>query len=168
MDQETLVRRLLGARTYLEFRADCTPENWADRFRRYQDSKSQSWKGKGLLGTPEVMALCDPRLWLADLGCSMEQILDGRSFETAPPEARCEADVLLGYSCPLFDQGIQADHFFPYSLGGKTDPGNRLYLCRFHNRGKGCDINLYPWEEPPQEWACSLLDEVGGRLDLPA
>jgi len=61
--------------------------------------------------------------------------------------ARCQADVVWGYPCPITGENMEQDHLFPHSLGGVTKEHNRIWLCRYHNMLKGNDVHCYPWEE---------------------
>jgi hypothetical protein len=72
----------------------------------------------------------------------------------------CEAERLWGYACPSKDD-LQADHEWPYSLGGPTSVDNLTWLCRLHNQSKGCDIHCWPWERDVPDW---LRMQVQGLL----
>ena len=76
-----------------------------------------------------------------------KEVQGRRSFGNDGLSASCQSELLWGYGCPLRESAIHQDHLFPYSLGGPTDGGNRVALCRYHNMVKTCDIHYFPWEE---------------------
>lgn len=55
---------------------------------------------------------------------------------------------------------------FPYSLGGQTVAENRITLCQWHNRLKGSDVHLYPWELPLGSWVEKVLLNIAAHLEL--
>lgn len=90
----------------------------------------------------EALVLINP-VW-NDLGPG--QAGRQRSFRNSPPPyERCASSVIWGYECP-FEQILEVDHLFPFALGGPSRPENSIYLCREHNRAKGHDVHLIPWE----------------------
>lgn len=102
------------------------------------------------------------REWLQALGNPEVQTIErsvygNKTFETLAFSEPCGARRLWGYACPFERAEIAADHLFPRSLGGPTDPRNRLTLCRWHNTAKSMDIHIYPWEEGIPEWLPQLL-----------
>jgi hypothetical protein len=108
---------------------------------------------------PTAMALLHPE-FLMRLGTSFEGQLDWRAQRIFSAEytdmQRCEAKFLFKVECPFnSDRDIrgkcQADHIWPWALGGTTIPENRIYLCRFHNQAKGSDITVFDWTFLP-EW----------------
>jgi hypothetical protein len=95
------------------------------------------------------------------------EIRGGRRFPFKPQvaEGGCAAKLLWGYSCPLEGTNLQVDHEFPYSLGGPTDPRNRLILCDMHNRLKSSDLHVYPWEKGEPKWLRDILDKIARKRD---
>lgn len=53
---------------------------------------------------------------------------------------------------------------FPFALGGPTRPDNALILCRVHNRLKGHDVHLLPWESHEFRWLGEQVSKVAARL----
>lgn len=94
-----------------------------------------------------------------------KEIVQGkRSFGPNFRTSNCESELIWGYSCNLNDD-IEQDHLFPYSLGGKTIPANRVFLCKYHNQVKSSDIHNFPWEnlrERVEPW----LDEQLGKASF--
>jgi hypothetical protein len=94
-------------------------------------------------------------------GC---QIRGPRSFarEAGMGGLACASDQVWGYACQCRedDQLLRADHLFPYALGGPTEAANKVYLCRFHNDLKGCDIHCYPWERGEPSWLHAVVKRV--------
>ncbi len=89
-----------------------------------------------------------------------------RGFEFRGIGARkaCAAERIWGIPCQLPDNGeMQADHLFPYALGGPTVAPNRLVLCATHNAGKAVDVHLFPWEEGEPRWLASLLGSIAAH-----
>lgn len=94
----------------------------------------------------ERLVLVHPT-WLRVIGVGDSQIVElqgGRTFTPGGLSRNCQADVLWGYECRQVDR-IQADHLWPFSLGGPTKPGNAISLCVDHNAMKGMDIHVFPW-----------------------
>ena len=105
---------------------------------------------------PERLALLHPH-WLE--GVTTQLAVQGApAFTRSSARATCRADLLWGYDCPLAHEAIQADHVFPYSLGGPSTGSNRLSLCRVHNSWKGADLANFPWELGEPDW---LADQLG-------
>jgi hypothetical protein len=165
----SLSRRFEGARRYLEVRAN--PRwgdlGWTAGYEMYLKGLLLSPDSPGRFSTPECLALCDPALWKHRVDVDTTHILGPKTFRSNSkrPALTCESELLFGYKCPVPHVRVEADHVFPRSLGGKTHPANRLYLCRFHNRSKGADIHFYPWDEEPQHWVKEVLDSVAHVID---
>lgn len=75
----------------------------------------------------------------------------------------CEAVRFWGYDCGD-GETLQADHDWPYSLGGPTAVGNLTWLCRVHNQSKGGDIHCWPWESTTPAWVGAHLVELLNRI----
>ena len=89
--------------------------------------------------------------WLRDAGMpssTIEGIQGPRAFPGDRPTGTCASRRIWGYDCPI-EGRLEADHLWPYALGGPTRPGNTLALCRDHNSLKGVDIHAFPWDEDP-------------------
>lgn len=99
---------------------------------------------------PERLLLLHP-IWFEGL-TDVRRVQGPPAFVYQPLESRCKAEVLWGYDCPLHHERIQADHVFPYSLGGPTIGMNRLSLCAVHNGWKGADLGTFPWERGTPDW----------------
>jgi hypothetical protein len=76
----------------------------------------------------------------------------------------CRCDVLWGYCCDFGRSALHADHLFPYSFGGPSNGQNKVFLCEFHNRAKGSDIHLFPWENGEPGWLLPLLKRIDSNL----
>lgn len=104
--------------------------------------------------------------YLRDLSVTCDCPVRGpRSFakEIGLNSMPCASNRIWGYPCPIHDTGsLAADHLFPYSLGGPTSAGNKIYLCHWHNQIKAADIHIFPWEKGPPEW----LDDVLKRVEM--
>jgi len=113
----------------------------------------------------EAMTLLDPR-WLP-AGVSQLEAQGSRTFPSlAIPDAACDAAVIWGYPCDLARMSrTQSDHLFPYALGGPTIAANRLRLCQVHNRVKGTDVHLFPWESGEPAFLSRHLERLA-RLIL--
>lgn len=77
----------------------------------------------------------------------------------------CMCDMLWGYSCPFVGASLQADHAFPYGLGGATDSTNLLVLCANHNQAKGHDVHLYLWPETSPPWLRRTADKINALIE---
>jgi len=140
---ELSTRASLG-RKYLESLDQCRSQDWFGI--RSQWESLQIW---------ERLVLIHPD-WLRDAGLTpieIEEVLGPRAFTVGRPGGPCASLRIWGYECAGRSK-IEADHLWPYALGGPTAPGNAIALCRDHNYLKGVDIHAYPWEEDPA--ACSL------------
>lgn len=110
---------------------------------------------------PAKLVLLHP-LWL-EFGGETTARRARRSFGMrVPPSAHCESEQLWGYGCPFGSRAeIEVDHLFPWALGGPTIAENALFLCRHHNRAKGHDVHLIPWEQPGHfGWVDAELEQV--------
>lgn len=128
----------------------------------------QVWRGSAAT-LAEQLVLCHPA-WLSD-SRSLLRGLGLVSFSLREARGECQSDVLWGYSCPLAEHPIQADHLFPSSLGGPAVGTNQVWLCQLHNQWKSSDLASYPWErgEPPwlrdQIARMAAVVEVGAHLE---
>lgn len=82
----------------------------------------------------------------------------GRSFGQLDLSSRdaCQADVFWGVQCSRRDS-MEADHAFPYALGGSTEGRNMVLLCKMHNRLKAGDVHLYDWPITTPVWVKDAL-----------
>lgn len=82
----------------------------------------------------------------------------GRSFgplDLSNDDA-CQAPQYWGVECSRRDN-LEADHAFPYALGGPTEGRNMALLCRMHNRQKAGDVHLYDWPQTAPAWVWDAL-----------
>lgn len=74
----------------------------------------------------------------------------------------CQFIKCAGYEC-IFNESkpfrIEADHFWPNSLGGPSILSNRLLLCSFHNTLKSNSYLNFDWETVPS-WLSSQLKTI--------
>lgn len=68
----------------------------------------------------------------------------------------CQAKLFWGVECGRRDS-MEADHAFPYALGGPTDGRNMVLLCKMHNRLKAGDVHLYDWPQSVPAWVGDAL-----------
>ncbi len=112
------------------------------------------------------MLLIHP-IWRPD-AITAEAIQGPRAFYAPPSNAggRCNAELLWGYKCPLLaTRTFHADHVFPYWAGGSTIGSNRLLLCDVHNRMKGGDLHIYPWELPTPDWVYDQISRLASVIE---
>lgn len=75
---------------------------------------------------------------------------------------RCQFVKCSGYDCVFHESrifNIEADHFWPNSLGGPSILSNRLLLCSFHNNSKSNSYLNYNWNEVPS-WLLTQLEVI--------
>lgn len=135
------------AERYLAYCAEGQPTNWnrlARKALRHHD-------------VPLAMSLIHPD----NLPLQQFAHRDPRAFSTTidPHNAVCEAHKFWGVACGE-TENLHADHDWPYSLGGPTNPANLTWLCRVHNLCKGADIHCWPWElmKDPPNWVSDILE----------
>jgi hypothetical protein len=95
----------------------------------------------------------------------LSEVLGSRAFSSGiiQKTSKCMAEFVWGYPCKFEGRGLQADHLFPYSLGGPTLSDNLLVLCDRHNQAKSHDIHLYSWDEP--NWLRELANRIAKILN---
>jgi len=75
---------------------------------------------------------------------------------------KCQFIKCSGYEC-IFNKSreykIEADHFWPNSLGGPTILANRLLLCSFHNTLKSNSFLNFDWNSVPS-WLFNQLEII--------
>lgn len=78
----------------------------------------------------------------------------------APIGSRCQSERVWHYSCGVGAPHLEADHSFPWRLGGPTTSSNITWLCREHNLAKGPDwhVGLRPLAE--LEWFADVFERV--------
>ncbi len=118
---------------------------------------------------PKTLALLHPQYLGYDKGLQVK--LQGKPFFPAVDLEGlrgygCLAVRIWGYKCDLLiGTDLNADHVFPWSLGGSTSSTNLLPLCRYHNQVKTNDVHLYPnWSDPP-DWVWLGLERRLARVD---
>ena len=151
MEVSVLSKRLDSSERYFKLLGEAFQFGWNRLFDRYS---------AGALDLCESLVLVHP-VWLEESGA----VTPGRTLRgfphRVPAYERCASEVLWGYACP-FESPLESDHLFPWALGGPTTPANVLYLCRDHNRAKGHDIHLVPWEDPARfSWIGDEVASVG-------
>jgi hypothetical protein len=113
----------------------------------------------GSLNTTEMLAMIHPDHYADRV--NQELICGPRVFsaEVVRKGGSCASLQLWGYECPL---GVanDADHLFPYSCGGPTDPRNLVLLCRTHNRMKNDDVHVFPWEQAMPTWVADVVERI--------
>lgn len=137
--------RISEARTYLlTLEEVSTTRAWFQHYERFQ---------KAMLSVGEAFALIHPRHF-EDAEHSQKELQGPRAFSRPVSTCAhtCSSKLLWGYLCPISSEASDVDHLWPYSLGGPTQPGNAVYLCKHHNQLKGADIHFYPFEEGLPNW----------------
>lgn len=155
---EVLFGRVLEAEKYFAALRAFDNVEWSELYSLYLDQK---------LTVAESVALCHPRLYNESLDPAVSKIRGPRSFPSEPKSqtTQCGSSVFWGYRCVMTgDSAPAADHIFPFAYGGPTEPSNKLYLCAEHNRLKGCDVHLFPWNEGEPAWLSLVLYRVNYRL----
>ena len=78
----------------------------------------------------------------------------------------CSARRIWGYDCRFRASKSQADHLFPWSLGGPTVGANRVPLCWSHNQMKGSDVHLFPWDEGLPTWLPPMVEAIASARSV--
>lgn len=111
---------------------------------------------------PARLLLCHPQ-WLDDpAGMAGLGLV---SFMGRGVGGRCQSVDLWGYECPLTEEGFEADHLFPRSLGGPATAANQVWLCRVHNQWKGTDLIHFPWERGRPSWLDQQVERMATFVD---
>lgn len=138
--------RFIAAHKYLGTLARvATIEDWREASSRALGQQIQG---------PETFALLHPQYFAEDPVLTV-RLQGSRQFKPAELAAveghGCQSKRIWGYACDLSSgSSLNADHVFPYALGGPTISSNLLPLCRYHNQVKTHDIHLYPhWQAAP-------------------
>ena len=155
-----------SARNYLKILEDSLLKDWYDTYylvEAFIDQNSTSLDEQCLQTTQIKLALLHPdhykKLSLPDYLSkkNYQQIRGKRSFNSRNSiTTKCQASIIWNYECQNKTE-IQADHLFPYSMGGPTIEQNRINLCKYHNMVKSSDIHCFPWNETRQ-WIDPWLD----------
>jgi hypothetical protein len=113
---------------------------------------------RGESSLPEAMALLHPEHYAGH--AAQATICGQRAFAREPGVGAyvCRARTIWGYDCAR--KGDEADHMFPYSLGGFTVAANKIYLCSLHNRLKSADVHLFMWEGSEPPWLSAALRQI--------
>lgn len=101
--------------------------------------------------------------WLDGLHQGLPDVRGRRDFTFSAEGEVCQAPLIWGYSCD--GTVMEIDHMFPYGLGGPNRPDNGLILCREHNRVKGHDVHLLPWDSYGFLWLEEQVTKVRQRLE---
>lgn len=149
-----LGKRIESAEKYLSHLEYSLRTDWTHQYKAYLE---------GELSSEESLSLIHPLHYndITDVG----DIRGARSFTKEPSSntIKCECDIIWGYDCPMSLRelsAIQADHLFPYSLGGPTVSGNKIHLCEVHNRSKGADFHLLPWGHLNFNWVDETIHRI--------
>lgn len=143
--------RVNETRSYFETLSSALAGSWGEAFEEYLGSQRNVIRG---------LILIHPS-WLEDRQEGLPDVRGPRRFSSGPGP-QCQSLVLWGYPCT--GSPMEIDHMFPYGLGGPTRADNGLTLCREHNRLKGHDIHLLPWESFNFPWLDDSIDKVHARL----
>lgn len=129
------------AEAYLLSLQTVLSQNWLDT---YQKKELDIYEKLSLLHPDHIDSLDLP---YSQKKSEIQSLVQGpRQFKPHHIKQSCDSRKLWGYSCKL-DQPLEQDHLFPYSLGGPTISTNRIFLCKYHNMVKSCDIHILPWND---------------------
>jgi hypothetical protein len=150
--------RIISSKKYLRNVYIKAKKEWDEIYRNYVNNS---------LSTEEKLAIVHPINYREKLDKS--EILRKRNFAQEPvsQSMECQSKVIWGYKCDIQNQlsnDIQADHLFPYSLGGPTLPSNKIHLCSEHNYLKGSDVHFFPWEEGEPEWLDGTISNINDKI----
>lgn len=144
--------RVERGRLYFERLRSAMSGTWHEAFARYSNSDD----------VLDALVLVHPT-WLDGTDEGLLDVRGPRTFGYKADGEACRAIIIWGYGC--LGTGIEIDHMFPYGLGGPTKPENGLVLCREHNRLKGHDVHLLPWESYTFPWLDEQIAIVRARLE---
>jgi hypothetical protein len=154
MNKLDIEHRLTRAKKYISYLDYSLKNDWLMQFEEYDS---------GTLSFEQSVALIHPSHYQ---DCAGADIIRGkRSFSSEPSLStfKCESRRIWGYECTVSirEYGrIEADHVFPYALGGPTIGGNKVHLCRLHNSSKGNDFHLFPWEQGTPKWLPDIISKI--------
>lgn len=152
MTPAELWQRFEEAAEYHRALANADDLDWDTRLARHR---------QGDLPFTESLVLIHPNWYrhLEDEGSSTS-VRGRRAFRLSSRRGECDSQRCWGYRCPHHHADIQVDHFFPYALGGPTEPENALWLCSTHNAGKGGDIHVVPLRAATERWFPTVLEKI--------
>lgn len=156
MDVTTLIdyaARVGRGRLYFERLRAAMTGTWHEALASYVESDDRVLDG---------LVLIHP-VWLEDAGDGLPDIRGPRAFAHKAHGEICRAPLVWGYSCP--GTAMEIDHMFPYGLGGPTRADNGLVLCREHNRLKGHDVHLLPWQSYDFPWLDEQIAKMRARFE---
>ena len=145
--------RVERGRMYFERLRAAMAGTWHEALARYSDSDDRVLDG---------LVLIHPS-WLDGMGDGLPDTRGVRAFGYQAEAGACRAMLVWGYPCD--GTALEIDHMFPYGLGGPTRPDNGLVLCREHNRLKGHDVHLLPWESYQFPWLQEQVAKTQVRLE---
>jgi len=151
LQPESLILRQVSVRSYLEALEKAAHASWHE-LRNDSDNLANRFM------------LIHPRWHAVDKSSPLDLLPFARTLRGDA----CQSEKLWGYSCPLTDRSIEADHMFPKSLGGPRHGANQVWLCSDHNLWKGQDLFNFPWENGEPKWLLQQLDRVESLLPLNA
>lgn len=147
--------RVDGGRSYFVELSKSFETSWDAGYERWRKSQDLA------LG----LALIHPEWWL-DVLNGRPDIRGPRKFAHSIRDGDCQSGFIWDYACD--NSKIELDHAFPYSLGGPTIANNALSLCYRHNRIKGHDVHLLPWDQPSTPCFSWVADQVAKVKQLRA
>lgn len=153
MNPDILQFRYNSARIFLSTLVKYSKLEWTELYEMYLS---------GELKLEELMCLVHPVHFRDRVSQNVIQGVRKFASESCLSTMQCQSSKIWGYACESVNDGNQlvADHYYPYSLGGPTTAANKLYLCRFHNELKTCDIHIFPWENGEPSWLRSQIDRI--------
>jgi hypothetical protein len=149
-----------------EYRICCTQEYIASLELSLQSNWLNQYEMccRSTLSLPHAFALIHPWHYSQDsTQLRVNGVRGSRSFpkEVGMTSLLCASELIWGYKCSRsLGKEVQADHLFPYSLGGQTVASNKVYLCSLHNQMKSNDIHIFPWENGEPVWLSNCLEMI--------
>lgn len=154
VNKSVIEHRFQCAQQYLDSLELSLQINWLEQYELYR---------KRQLSLPSAFALVHPWHYEDLTSTEVASVRGNRRFskEVSMKSILCSSEIIWGYKCcRRLREKVQADHLFPYSLGGSTVASNKIYLCKFHNQMKSNDIHLFPWERGEPEWLSICLQVI--------
>ena len=137
---------------------------WISKYRLYESKILSS----DIDFLPEIMTLIHPVFLFDAEGNFFGDLIqyNNSSFNNGINESDlCQFNLLHDQSICQFNAfrsirgKVQADHFWPHSLGGPSIFDNRLLLCKYHNVAKSNSIVNEFWNSYPN-WLNSYLQRI--------
>jgi len=120
---------------------------------------------------PKLLALVHPDFTMDRNG---QPVRNGgyasRTFKAKYSDERCSVGTLFEgiIQCPYHRETTrcEADHLWPFSLGGPTDNTNKLPLCKDCNQQKSNSPFLYPANMIPRWLRLRIQDLINKKRDI--